>query len=50
MAPVLKDVNLKIEPGTFVGIVGQSGSGKHADETFAEALRTRIRSNIDRRL
>ena len=28
MAPVLKDVNLKIEPGTFVGIVGQSGSGK----------------------
>jgi ATP-binding cassette subfamily B protein len=26
--PVLKDVNLKIQPGTFVGIVGQSGSGK----------------------
>ena len=25
---VLKDVNLEIEPGTFVGIVGQSGSGK----------------------
>jgi subfamily B ATP-binding cassette protein HlyB/CyaB len=27
-APVLKSVNLTIEPGTFVGIVGQSGSGK----------------------
>ena len=25
---VLKDINLKIQPGTFVGIVGQSGSGK----------------------
>jgi ATP-binding cassette subfamily B protein len=27
-APVLKQINLTIEPGTFVGIVGQSGSGK----------------------
>ena len=27
-APVLKSVNLSVEPGTFVGIVGQSGSGK----------------------
>ncbi len=27
-APVLKDLNLKVKPGTFVGIVGQSGSGK----------------------
>jgi subfamily B ATP-binding cassette protein HlyB/CyaB len=27
-APVLKSINLTIEPGTFVGIVGQSGSGK----------------------
>jgi ATP-binding cassette subfamily B protein len=27
-APVLKQINLSIEPGTFVGIVGQSGSGK----------------------
>jgi subfamily B ATP-binding cassette protein HlyB/CyaB len=26
--PVLKSINLTIEPGTFVGIVGQSGSGK----------------------
>ena len=26
--PVLKDVNIKIEPGQFVGIVGKSGSGK----------------------
>ena len=25
---VLKQINLSIEPGTFVGIVGQSGSGK----------------------
>ncbi|MCS5691382.1 ABC transporter transmembrane domain-containing protein [Cyanobium sp. FGCU-6] len=27
-APVLKSINLLVEPGTFVGIVGQSGSGK----------------------
>jgi ATP-binding cassette subfamily B protein len=27
-APVLKEVDLAVEPGTFVGIVGQSGSGK----------------------
>ncbi len=27
-APVLKNVNLVIEPGQFVGIVGKSGSGK----------------------
>ena len=27
-APVLKHIDLDIEPGTFVGIVGQSGSGK----------------------
>ena len=26
--PVLKNVSLEVEPGTFVGIVGQSGSGK----------------------
>ena len=26
--PVLKKIQLKIDPGTFVGIVGQSGSGK----------------------
>jgi ABC-type multidrug transport system fused ATPase/permease subunit len=26
--PILRDVNLKIEPGTFVGIVGPTGSGK----------------------
>ena len=28
MAPVLKDIDLVVEPGTFVGVVGQSGSGK----------------------
>lgn len=27
-ANVLKNINLEIEPGTFVGIAGQSGSGK----------------------
>ncbi|QNI33687.1 ABC transporter ATP-binding protein [Alloacidobacterium dinghuense] len=27
-APVLKDVNLKIEPGQFIGIVGPTGAGK----------------------
>jgi len=26
--PVLKNINLKIEPGQFIGIVGKSGSGK----------------------
>jgi ATP-binding cassette subfamily B protein len=26
--PILKNIHLKVEPGTFVGIVGQSGSGK----------------------
>jgi subfamily B ATP-binding cassette protein HlyB/CyaB len=26
--PVLKNITLDVEPGTFVGIVGQSGSGK----------------------
>ncbi len=26
--PILKNVNLRIEPGQFVGIVGKSGSGK----------------------
>ena len=25
---VLKSINLKVQPGSFVGIVGQSGSGK----------------------
>jgi len=27
-SPVLKNINLKIEPGQFIGIVGTSGSGK----------------------
>ena len=27
-APVLKNIDLDVEPGTFTGIVGQSGSGK----------------------
>ncbi len=26
--PIIKNVNLKIEPGQFIGIVGKSGSGK----------------------
>jgi ATP-binding cassette subfamily B protein len=26
--PVLKEIDLVVEPGTFVGVVGQSGSGK----------------------
>ena len=26
--PVLKEIDLEVEPGTFVGVVGQSGSGK----------------------
>lgn len=28
--PVLKDINLRIEPGQFVGVVGSTGSGKTA--------------------
>ena len=27
-SPVLKNIDLEVEPGTFMGIVGQSGSGK----------------------
>lgn len=28
MIPILRDVNLKIEPGTFVAVVGDNGAGK----------------------
>jgi ATP-binding cassette subfamily B protein len=36
---VLKDINLEVKSGTFVGIVGQSGSWKeHANETPSKAL------------
>ena len=35
---VLKEVNLEVPTGTFVGIVGQSGSEEHLDETIASSL------------
>ena len=35
---VLKNINLSVPAGTFVGIVGQSGSGKHSNEAGIKTL------------
>ena len=34
--PILKNINLTFEAGTFVGIVGQSGSGKSTPRNFCQ--------------
>ena len=39
----LNGVNIEIPAGSFVGIVGQSGSGKHLNETTTLSIQTRSR-------
>ena len=42
---ILKNINLDVPAGTFVGIVGQSGSGKHLNETYSKIIQPRSRKN-----
>ena len=46
----LANVSVLVEPGQFVGIVGQSGSGKHAHQIVATTLSAPLRPHLHRRL
>ena len=43
---VLRNINLSVPAGTFVGVVGKSGSGKYLNEVIASTLFTRARQHI----